>query len=50
MDKSVMKNVMKKRNEIEEEEISKDEKWSGAQMAGVWGVGGGPISRIATGG
>ena len=40
MDKSVMKNVMEKRNEIEEEEISKDEKWSGAQMAGVWGVGG----------
>ena len=36
-----MKNVMKKTNEveIEEEEISKDEKWSGAQMAGVWGVG-----------
>ena len=47
---------MKKRKEVEieeeEEEISKDEKLSGAQMFGVWGLGSGwgPISRIATGG
>ena len=41
MDKNVMKNVMKKTNEveIEEVEISKDEKLSWARMAGVWGVG-----------
>ena len=52
MEKNVMKNVTKKTNEveIEEEEISKDEKLSWARMAGVWGLGGEPISRIATGG
>ena len=42
--------MMKKDVENEEEKILKDEKLSGTQTAGVWGVGGGPISRIATGG
>ena len=40
-EKEIDKNVMKKTNEveIEEVEISKDEKLSWARMAGVWGVG-----------